>query len=205
MISGFAEHERTPHMMKKHITGRTVRGLVLFALVLLLITLGLQIGLRQALHTYQTAAVQETGAPSETREPLPVTMLPSEDNAEESGDLLQHFTDAFSELDLLEENLAGERQGSRLKEEYTSLAKLWNQQLEDLGECITENMSEEEAESYIADANAFLVSRNHECIKELGQDKLSVAESTDYLRREVTLTKERCRQLLKDYHSRLAS
>lgn len=191
--------------MRKHITDRTIRGLMLLALVLFLLTLGLRFGLQQALLQYQEMSVRETTAPSETREPLLVTEMPAEDAETEAADELQRFESAFEELENMEKGLSGERESSTLKENYTTLMKLWNRQLDDLGECITAKMREEEAEAYIADANAFLVTRNHECMKELGQDKLSVVENIDYLRREVALTRERCRELLKDYRRYLAS
>ena len=123
---------------------------------------------------------------------------------EEPVDQIAQFEASFAELDALEDIAAGEQQGSALKEDYTTLAKLWNRELESLGRAITANMTESEKDAYIASANAFLISRNHECMKELNQDKLSVMENIDYLSREIALTRERCYDLLKDYRSYLS-
>ena len=124
---------------------------------------------------------------------------------EEPVDQIAQFEASFAELDALEDIAAGEQQGSVLKEDYTTLAKLWNRELEALGRAITADMTESEKDAYIASASAFLISRNHECMKELDQDKLSVMENIDYLSREIALTRERCYDLLKDYRSYLAS
>ena len=122
-----------------------------------------------------------------------------------SVDQIAQFESAFAEIRALEDIAAVEQQGSALKEDYTTIAKLWNRELEALGRAITANMTESEKDAYIASASAFLISRNHECMKELDQDKLSVMENIDYLSREIALTRERCYDLLKDYRSYLAS
>lgn len=182
-----------------------LRGIALLVLILAAITLGIRIYLDQALIRHASTMTTEA-APSETREQLIVAeTTPVQESAEEEPvDQIAQFEASFAELDALEDIAAGEQQGSALKEDYTTLAKLWNRELESLGRAITAHMTESEKDAYIASANAFLISRNHECMKELNQDKLSVMENIDYLSREIALTRERCYDLLKDYRSYLS-
>lgn len=195
--------------MRKHVSSRMLRGIALLVLILAAITLGIRICLDQALIRHASMVTTEA-APSETREQLivaetsPVPVQESE-AAEASADQIAQFEAAFAEIRALEDIAAVEQQGSALKEDYTTIAKLWNRELEALGRAITANMTESEKDAYIASASAFLISRNHECMKELDQDKLSVMENIDYLSREIALTRERCYDLLKDYRSYLAS
>ena len=190
--------------MRKHITYRTRKGIVVLVLVLAAITLGVRVYLHQALMRHESIIKTES-APSESKEQLIVTETPGMENedSEYTLDQIQQFEQAFAEIRTLEELAAREQHGSALKEDYTTIAKLWNKQLDELGRAITENMTESEKETYTASANAFLISRNHECMKELGRDKLSVMENIDYLRREIALTRERCLDLLKDYRKYL--
>ncbi len=193
--------------MRKHVSSRMLRGIGLLVLILAAITLGIRIYLDQALIRHASMATTEA-APSETREQLIVAETSSvqeSEAAEASVDQIAQFEAAFAEIRALEDVAAGEQQGSALKEDYTTIAKLWNRELEALGRAITANMTESEKDAYIASASAFLISRNHECMKELDQDKLSVMENIDYLSREIALTRERCYDLLKDYRSYLAS
>lgn len=183
-----------------------LRGIALLVLILAAITLGIRIYLDQALIRHASTMTTEA-APSETREQLIIAeTAPVQESAaaEEPVDQIAQFEASFAELDALEDIAAGEQQGSALKEDYTTLAKLWNRELESLGRAITAHMTESEKNAYIASANAFLISRNHECMKELDQDKLSVMENIDYLSREIALTRERCYDLLKDYRSYLS-
>lgn len=193
--------------MRKHVSSRMLRGIALLVLILAAITLGIRIYLDQALIRHASMVTTEA-APSETREQLIVaetTPVQESGAAEASVDQIAQFEAAFAEIRALEDIAAVEQQGSALKEDYTTIAKLWNRELEALGRAITENMTESEKDAYIASASAFLISRNHECMKELDQDKLSVMENIDYLSREIALTRERCYDLLKDYRSYLAS
>lgn len=193
--------------MRKHVSSRTLQGIALLVLILAAITLGIRIYLDQALIRHASMVTTEA-APSETREQLIVaetTPVQESEAAEASVDQIAQFEAAFAEIRALEDIAAVEQQGSALKEDYTTIAKLWNRELEALGRAITENMTESEKDAYIASASAFLISRNHECMKELDQDKLSVMENIDYLSREIALTRERCYDLLKDYRSYLAS
>lgn len=193
--------------MRKHVSSRMLRGIGLLVLILAAITLGIRIYLDQALIRHASMATTEA-APSETREQLIVaetTPVQESGAAEASVDQIEQFEAAFAEIRALEDIAAVEQQGSALKEDYTTIAKLWNRELEALGRAITANMTESEKDAYIASASAFLISRNHECMKELDQDKLSVMENIDYLSREIALTRERCYDLLKDYRSYLAS
>lgn len=193
--------------MRKHVSSRMLRGISLLVLILAAITLGIRIYLDQALIRHASMVTTEA-APSETKEQLIIAETePVQESAaaEEPVDQIAQFEASFAELDALEDIAAGEQQGSVLKEDYTTLAKLWNRELESLGRAITANMTESEKDAYIASASAFLISRNHECMKELDQDKLSVMENIDYLSREIALTRERCYDLLKDYRSYLAS
>lgn len=193
--------------MRKHVSSRMLRGIALLVLILAAITLGIRIYLDQALIRHASMMTTEA-APSETKEQLIIAETePVQESAaaEEPVDQIAQFEASFAELDALEDIAAGEQQGSVLKEDYTTLAKLWNRELESLGRTITANMTESEKDAYIASASAFLISRNHECMKELDQDKLSVMENIDYLSREIALTRERCYDLLKDYRSYLAS
>ena len=193
--------------MRKHVSSRMLRGIALLVLILAAITLGIRIYLDQALIRHASMVTTEA-APSETREQLIVAETSSvqeSEAAEASGDQIAQFEAAFAEIRALEDIAAVEQQGSALKEDYTTIAKLWNRELEALGRAITANMTESEKDAYIASASAFLISRNHECMKELDQDKLSVMENIDYLSREIALTRERCYDLLKDYRSYLAS
>lgn len=193
--------------MRKHVSNRMLRGIALLVLILAAITLGIRIYLDQALIRHASMVTTEA-APSETREQLIVaetTPVQESGAAEESVDQIAQFEAAFAEIRALEDIAAVEQQGSALKEDYTTIAKLWNRELEALGRAITANMTESEKDAYIASASAFLISRNHECMKELDQDKLSVMENIDYLSREIALTRERCYDLLKDYRSYLAS
>lgn len=193
--------------MRKHVSSRMLRGIALLVLILAAITLGIRIYLDQALIRHASMVTTEA-APSETREQLIVAETgPVQESAaaEEPVDQIAQFEASFAELDALEDIAAGEQQGSALKEDYTTIAKLWNRELEALGRAITANMTESEKNAYITSASAFLISRNHECMKELDQDKLSVMENIDYLSREIALTRERCYDLLKDYRSYLAS
>ena len=202
-----------------------LRGIALLVLILAAITLGIRIYLDQALIRHASMVTTEA-APSETREQLIIAETgpvqesaetgPVQESAEtgpvqESGaaeepvDQIAQFEASFAEIRALEDIAAVEQQGSALKEDYTTIAKLWNRELEALGRAITAHMTESEKDAYIASASAFLISRNHECMKELDQDKLSVMENIDYLSREIALTRERCYDLLKDYRSYLAS
>ena len=193
--------------MRKHVSSRMLRGIALLVLILATITLGIRIYLDQALIRHASMMTTEA-APSETKEQLIIAETePVQESAaaEEPVDQIAQFEASFAELDALEDIAAGEQQGSALKEDYTTIAKLWNRELEALGRAITANMTESEKNAYIASASAFLISRNHECMKELDQDKLSVMENIDYLSREIALTRERCYDLLKDYRSYLAS
>ena len=193
--------------MRKHVSSRMLRGIGLLVLILAAITLGIRIYLDQALIRHASMVTTEA-APSETREQLIVAETSSvqeSEAAEASVDQIAQFEAAFAEIRALEDVAAVEQQGSALKEDYTTIAKLWNRELEALGRAITANMTESEKDAYIASASAFLISRNHECMKELDQDKLSVMENIDYLSREIALTRERCYDLLKDYRSYLAS
>ena len=193
--------------MRKHVSSRMLRGIALLVLILAAITLGIRIYLDQALIRHASMVTTEA-APSETREQLIVAETsPVQESgaAEASVDQIAQFEAAFAEIRALEDVAAVEQQGSALKEDYTTIAKLWNRELEALGRAITANMTESEKDAYIASASAFLISRNHECMKELDQDKLSVMENIDYLSREIALTRERCYDLLKDYRSYLAS
>lgn len=193
--------------MRKHVSSRMLRGIALLVLILAAITLGIRIYLDQALIRHASMVTTEA-APSETREQLIVAETSSvqeSGGAEASVDQIAQFEAAFAEIRALEDIAAVEQQGSALKEDYTTIAKLWNRELEALGRAITANMTESEKDAYIASASAFLISRNHECMKELDQDKLSVMENIDYLSREIALTRERCYDLLKDYRSYLAS
>ena len=193
--------------MRKHVSSRMLRGIALLVLILAAITLGIRIYLDQALIRHASMVTTEA-APSETREQLIVvetTPVQESAAAEEPVDQIAQFEAAFAEIRALEDIAAVEQQGSALKEDYTTIAKLWNRELEALGRAITANMTESEKDAYIASASAFLISRNHECMKELDQDKLSVMENIDYLSREIALTRERCYDLLKDYRSYLAS
>lgn len=193
--------------MRKHVSSRMLRGIGLLVLILAAITLGIRIYLDQALIRHASMATTEA-APSETREQLIVAETSSvqeSEAAEASVDQIAQFEAAFAEIRVLEDIAAVEQQGSALKEDYTTIAKLWNRELEALGRAITTNMTESEKDAYIASASAFRISRNHECMKELDQDKLSVMENIDYLSREIALTRERCYDLLKDYRSYLAS
>lgn len=193
--------------MRKHVSNRMLRGIALLVLILAAITLGIRIYLDQALICHASMVTTEA-APSETREQLIVAETsPVQESgaAEASVDQIAQFEAAFAEIRALEDIAAVEQQGSALKEDYTTIAKLWNRELEALGRAITANMTESEKDAYIASASAFLISRNHECMKELDQDKLSVMENIDYLSREIALTRERCYDLLKDYRSYLAS
>ena len=193
--------------MRKHVSSRMLRGIALLVLILAAITLGIRIYLDQALIRHASMVTTEA-APSETREQLIVAETSSvqeSGGAKASVDQIAQFEAAFAEIRALEDIAAVEQQGSALKEDYTTIAKLWNRELEALGRAITANMTESEKDAYIASASAFLISRNHECMKELDQDKLSVMENIDYLSREIALTRERCYDLLKDYRSYLAS
>lgn len=193
--------------MRKHVSSRMLRGIALLVLILATITLGIRIYLDQALIRH-ASMVKTEAAPSETREQLIVAETSSVQEsgaAEASVDQITQFEAAFAEIRALEDIADVEQQGSALKEDYTTIAKLWNRELEALGRAITANMTESEKDAYIASASAFLISRNHECMKELDQDKLSVMENIDYLSREIALTRERCYDLLKDYRSYLAS
>lgn len=193
--------------MRKHVSSRMLRGIALLVLILAAITLGIRIYLDQALIRHASMVTTEA-APSETREQLIVaetTPVQESAVAEEPVDQIAQFEAAFAEIRALEDIAAVEQQGSALKEDYTTIAKLWNRELEALGRAITAHMTESEKDAYIASASAFLISRNHECMKELDQDKLSVMENIDYLSREIALTRERCYDLLKDYRSYLAS
>ena len=191
--------------MRKHVSSRMLRGIALLVLILAAITLGIRIYLDQALIRHASMVTTEA-APSETREQLIVaetSPVQESGTTEASVDQIAQFEAAFAEIRALEDVAAVEQQGSALKEDYTTIAKLWNRELEALGRAITANMTESEKDAYIASASAFLISRNHECMKELDQDKLSVMENIDYLSREITLTRERCYDLLKDYRAYL--
>ena len=191
--------------MRKHVSNRMLREIALLVLILAAITLGIRIYLDQALIRHASMVTTEA-APSETREQLIVaetTPVQESEAAEASVDQIAQFEAAFAEIRALEDIAAVEQQGSALKEDYTTIAKLWNRELEALGRAITANMTESEKDAYIASASAFLISRNHECMKELDQDKLSVMENIDYLSREIALTRERCYDLLKDYRAYL--
>lgn len=192
--------------MRKHVSNRMLRGIALLVLILAAITLGIRIYLDEALIRHASTVTTEA-APSETREQLIIAeTAPAQESevVEEPVDQIAQFEAAFAEIQALEDIAAGEQQGSALKEDYTTIAKLWNRELEALGRAITANMTESEKDAYIASASAFLISRNHECMKELDQDKLSVMENIDYLSREIALTRERCYDLLKDYRSYLS-
>ena len=184
-----------------------LRGIALLVLILAAITLGIRIYLDQALIRHASMVTTEA-APSETREQLIVaetTPVQESEAAEASVDQIAQFESAFAEIRALEDIAAVEQQGSALKEDYTTIAKLWNPELEAHGPGITGDLPEREKRPSSASARARPCAANHECMKELDQDKLSVMENIDYLSREIALTRERCYDLLKDYRSYLAS
>ena len=126
-----------------------LRGIALLVLILAAITLGIRIYLDQALIRHVSMVMTEA-APSETREQLIVaetTPVQESEAAEASVDQIAQFESAFAEIRALEDIAAVEQQGSALKEDYTTIAKLWNRELEALGRAITANMTESEKDA----------------------------------------------------------
>lgn len=191
--------------MRNRVSKKTQWGIMVLVLVCLIITLMIRIFLRNELEAYE-AAPAETFAASETEEQFIYAdageSAPKEDS---DKDLLMVYKDRFDEIDVLFESISGMEQGTQKKEYYQKIADLWDYELKSLEDDITSGMTEDEKKNYFDAENAFLVSRNHECMKVVGRNKVSVMEGIDYLNRYIELTREHCMDLFKDYSSRLAS
>ena len=92
-----------------------------------------------------------------------------------------------------------------IKDNYQKIADLWDRDVKALGNDITAKMPEGEKKTFFDGENTFLVSRNHECMKAVGQNKVSIQERIDYLDRYIVMTREHCKDLVKEYTSYLAT
>ncbi|SFG07806.1 hypothetical protein SAMN05216356_101130 [Oribacterium sp. WCC10] len=172
-------------------------------LVCTIITLGVKIILKNKLATYEAAAMT-AARPQETEEQL-IIASEIEETGENAVDLLKKYNDHFEEMDMLYDQTSGMEQDEAHVDAYKKIAGLWDRELKSLGDDISRGMMENEKKMYFDSENTFLVSRNHECMKAVGHDKVSVIEKIDYLDRYIKLTREHCMDLVKDYSSYLAS
>lgn len=191
--------------MRNRVSKKTQWGIMVLVLLCLIITLLIRIYLRNELEAYE-AGPAETLAASETEEQLIYMDVENGTFDEESEkDLLTMYNERFEEIDALFEGISDMERGARQKEYYQKVADLWDYELKALGDDISSGMTEDEKKTYFDSENAFLVSRNHECMKVVDRNKVSVMEGIDYLGRYIELTREHCMDLVKDYASRLAS
>lgn len=176
---------------------------MVLCLVCTIITLGIKIVLKNKLADYE-AGRQNTVVQAETAEQFIVATV--EEKAEESEkDPAGKYETRFKEIDELYERMTGRGQDMGLKDDYNRVSELWDRELRALTDDISAGMTEWEKKEFFDSENTFLVSRNHECMKVVGHNKVSVMEEIDYLDRYIKLTREHCTDLVKDYASYLAS
>ncbi len=190
--------------MLNRVSKRTQWGIMVLILVCAIITLVIRIFLDNEIAAYESdpAPVEVT---RETEEQLLVTDVGETQAPEETEDLLTKYNSQFEEIDNLYNGIADMQQSAELKDNYQKIADLWDRELKALETDISSFMSEDDKKDYFDSENAFLVSRNHECMKVVDQKKVSVMEGIDYLDRYIELTREHCFDLVKDYSSYLAS
>ncbi len=189
--------------MLNRVSKRTQWGIMVLILVCAIITLVLRIFLNNELAAYESSP-EPAHVAQETEEQLIVTDM-EETAVEETVDLLTRYNAQFEEIDSLYDEISGMQQGSELKANYQKIADLWDRELKSLESDISSGMTEDDKKTYFDSENTFLVSRNHECMKVVDQNKVSVMEGIDYLDRYIELTREHCIDLVKDYTSYLAS
>jgi len=188
--------------MHNRISKKTLWGIMVLTLVCTIFTLVLKIYLKDRLDTYEMETVAET-FPQGKEEQLIFTAI--EEISEPEEGLLEKYNSHFDELDTLYERISSLEQDESLKDNYQKIAELWDRELKALGNDITVQMPEGEKKAYFDGENTFLVSRNHECMKAVGHNKVSIQERIDYLDRYIVVTREHCKDLVKEYTSYLAT
>lgn len=188
--------------MHNRISKKTLWGIMVLTLVCTIITLGLRIYLKDRLDSFEMESVAET-LPHEKEEQLIFTAI--EEISEPEEELLEKYNSNFEEIDTLYERISTLEQDESLKDNYQKIADLWDRELKALGNDITAKMPEGEKKTFFDGENTFLVSRNHECMKAVGQNKVSIQERIDYLDRYIVMTREHCKDLVKEYTSYLAT
>lgn len=189
--------------MLNRISKRTLWGIMVLCLVCTIITLGIKIVLKNKLANYEAAASSNI-VQAETAEQF-IVATEAEEYGESEEDLIKKYDAHFKEIDELYVHMAGRGQDMDLKADYKKISELWDRELRALSDDISSKMTGAEKKAYFDSENTFLVSRNHECMKAVGHNKVSVVEEIDYLDRYIKLTKEHCTDLVKDYASYLAS
>lgn len=189
--------------MFNRISKKTLWGIMVLCLICTIITLGVKIVLKNKLAVFE-AGTADDFVREETAEQFIVQMV--EENTEESeSDLVGKYEAHFNEIDELYGRMNGRNQDMGLKDDYKRISELWDRELKSLSDDISSGMTEAEKKNFFDSESTFLVSRNHECMKAVGHNKVSVMEETDYLDRYIKLTREHCTDLVKDYASYLAS
>ena len=175
---------------------------MVLTLVCTIITLGLRIYLKDRFNAYRMGSVSET-IPQEKGEQLIFTDI--EETGEPEEELLEKYNSHFDEIDALYERISTMERDETFKDNYRKIADLWDRELKALGNDLIVNMPEEEKKAFFDGENTFLVSRNHECMKDVGHNKVSIQERIDYLDRYIAVTREHCKDLIKEYGSYLAT
>ncbi len=199
----FSRHRRKVLYMFNRISKRTLWGIMVLCFVCTIITLGIKIVLKNKLAAYE-AGEAATVVQAETEEQFIVATVEAE-TEESDEDLIRKYDIHFGEIDELYRRMAGRGQDVGTKDDYRKISELWDRELKALSDDIASGMNEAEKKEFFDAENTFLVSRNHECMKAVGQNKVSFMEEIDYLDRHIRLTREHCNDLVKDYASYLAS
>lgn len=176
---------------------------MVLSLVCTIITLGIKIVLKNKLAEYEAKSASSV-VEVETAEQFIVATEASE-TSESEEDLTKKYEKHFREIDELYARMTNRGQDMELKSDYKKISDLWDLELKSLNDDISKKMTEAEKKQYYDSENTFLVSRNHECMKAVSHNKVSVMEEIDYLDRYIKLTREHCTDLVKDYASYLAS
>ncbi|ETP73758.1 Protein of unknown function (DUF1311) [Lachnospiraceae bacterium JC7] len=176
---------------------------MVLCLVCTIITLGIKIVLKNKLASYEAGAAS-TVVQAETAEQFIVATV-GEETDESDEDLIRKYDMHFKEIDALYGRMTERGQDEGMKDDYRKISELWDRELKALSDDISSRMNEDEKKAFFDAENNFLVSRNHECMKAVGHNKVSFMEEIDYLDRYTRLTREHCNDLVKDYSSYLAS
>ena len=176
---------------------------MVLSLVCTIITLGIKIVLKNKLAEYE-AKSSSSVVEVETAEQFIVAAEVSE-TSESEEEPAEKYEKHFREIDDLYARMTSQDRDMDLKSDYKKVSELWDLELRSLNDDISGKMTEAEKKQYYDSENTFLVSRNHECMKAVSHNKVSVMEEIDYLDRYIKLTREHCTDLVKDYASYLAS
>ena len=122
--------------------------------------------------------------------------IDAEDTVQSRRETLRAEIDAlYQETERMQAGQTGREE----REKSEQAAELWDTEMKSLADAVSERMSETARLSFMEEQSRFLRMRNHEAMKELGQQKSGVRENTDYMKRYAALTHERCLEILRKY------